>query len=191
MIEGQAALPVRIHPRERRERLAGAARVEQACVPLKGSRDWTPPHWPLCYAPRIEKCARKDSNFQRADFESAASTRRATRALRPQSARGGIRTRTEFFLREPPLPVGPHAPAGSWCWRWDLNPHRARVLTAFSAPRVRPFPPLQPKSADEEIRTLTDQLLRLTPLPLGYVGGKMVWLREKDSNPQLRVQSPA
>ena len=54
----------------------------------------------VCIHP--QKCARKDSNFQLAGFEPAASTRWATRARR--DAGGGSRTRNDRFLRTARLP---------------------------------------------------------------------------------------
>ena len=48
-----------------------------------------------------------------------------------------------------------------------FEPTLSRCAHGILGAARMPVPPLQPKSADEEIRTLTDQFLRLTPLPFG------------------------
>ena len=104
LFEGQPALPFAYTPKVL-ESLAGAARLEQACVPTKGAQGWSLLH--CLYATPLWKCARRDSNSHSACFKYAASAclgyaRRGMRAA-------GVEPAPRLFLREPPLPFGSRA----------------------------------------------------------------------------------
>ena len=89
-----------------------------------------------------------------------------------EDARGGSRTRNRaLFKRAASARLG-YARRPNECWRWESNPQRASRPRRPQR-RASSFAPLQPApcgSAGGEIRTLTFQFLRLTPLPLGYAG---------------------
>jgi hypothetical protein len=120
-------------------------------------------------SPRREKCARKDSNFQRAGFEPAASTLWATRA------RGRCLPKCAWRDSNPHRVLFKRTASACWATRArptlvlevGFEPTLSRSAHGILGAARLPVPPLQLESADEEIRTLTDQFLRLTPLPFG------------------------
>ncbi len=112
------------------------------------------------------RCARKDSNFQLAGFEPAASTRWATRA-RP-SAGGGTRTRNLRFLRTARLPVCA-TPARRGMPGAGLEPARGLSPTDASGLRVHHLrhPGVRRTDTDGGTRTLNLLFLRQAPLAIG------------------------
>lgn len=92
LFEGQPALTFCIHPHIR-EQLAGAARFEQACVPLTGAQGWSLPH--CLYATPLRDARGETRTLTVHVLSMPPLPAWATRA---SDARGGSRTRTETLF---------------------------------------------------------------------------------------------